>query len=298
MKTLPSQFLEFKKHILQGLSDDGFSMDWTSLGTLVGRKNTSETVRAEIIAKSNGVFFGSELARAAEAVSQEIGYPIEVKSKKSDGEVLKRGDIAWVWSGPTRSILVLERPFLNLASYLGGISTRTRGLVDLVEREAKKKKIAAPRVTSTRKTLPHYRDLAVTAVMAGGGSAHRVSLSGGTLIKENHIRAAGGIRQAIEGVRSVAPHLLKIEIEVTNLDELREALDCYAEVIMLDNFSPANVKKATRLIAESGKCPLIEVSGGIREDTIRDYVLPGVNIISIGGLTHSVQALDLSLLLK
>lgn len=294
-KALPSLFSEFKNHLAQGLRDDGSEMDWTTLGT-VAKNNKS--VRAKIVAKAPGVFFGEELARAAEILSVDLGSSLKIKSLKKDGDLLKKGEIAWEWSGSARSILVIERPFLNLASYLGGIATRTRTLVDHVEKEAKKKKIQAPRVTSTRKTLPYYRDLAVCAVIAGGGYAHRVSLSGGVLIKENHIRAAGGIKKAILGVRSGAPHLLKTEIEVTNFEELGVALAENADVIMLDNFTPAQVKKATAFIAKSGKTPSLEISGGVHEGNIRDYVLPGVHLISVGGLTHSVKALDLSLLFE
>src|SRR5690606_37963643 len=171
-------------------------------------------------------------------------------------------------------------------------------LVSIVDGAWKKSRSPgeAPRVTSTRKILPYYRDVAIAAVMAGGGFAHRVSLDGGALIKENHIAAAGGIRAAIRGARAVAPHLLKIEIEVRNLKELREAVDAGADVIRLDNFSTKSVREAVDLVEESHRSPLIECSGGITEETIGNYAIPGVHVLSIGGLTHSVKAIDLSLL--
>ncbi|MBC7385190.1 MAG: carboxylating nicotinate-nucleotide diphosphorylase [Cryobacterium sp.] len=289
---------DLKDLLLTGLKDDGFGLDWTTLGTSSVKNRQSLT--AVISAKACGVFLGETLALAAEAASVEIGLPFKVRALSSDGQAVKPGTKVSEWKGSAAGILALERPYLNLASYLSGIATRTRVLVDTVESEWKRKKHSgiAPRVTSTRKILPHYRDAAISAVMAGGGFAHRVSLSGGVLIKENHIAAAGSIRDAVEGARSVAPHGLKIEVEVRNLSELKQALHCKVEIIMLDNFTPSEVGKAVASIASFDYSPLVECSGGISEKTIAAYALPGVHILSIGGLTHSVTALDLSLLVK
>jgi nicotinate-nucleotide pyrophosphorylase (carboxylating) len=291
-----------KDLLLRGLEDDGYSLDWTSMGCATDSMGAEKKAKAEIIAKAEGVFFGAILAQAAEAVSREIGSPFQVGVLIQDGTRVKAGDRVIEWSGSASGILALERPYLNIASYLSGIATRTRGLVDRVESAWKAKAIPAsvtpPRVTSTRKILPHYRDISIAAVMAGGGVAHRPGLSGGVLIKENHVASAGGIAQAIQGVRGVAPHLHKIEIEVRDLSELDQALAQKAEVIMLDNFSPTEVVEALRHISKAGFTPLIECSGGISENTITDYALPGVHALSIGGLTHSVKALDLSLLVK
>jgi nicotinate-nucleotide pyrophosphorylase (carboxylating) len=212
-----------------------------------------------------------------------------------DGEELKPGETVMTLRGPARVLLALERPMLNLASYVSGIATRTEGLVWLVKKACPKR---TPRVTSTRKTLPGYRDLATYGVLAGGGHAHRLSLSGGVLIKENHIAAAGGIARAIEGAREVAPHGLKIECEVRNLGELSRALTAGADGVLLDNFKVKEVKDALKLIAGRPKAPVIEVSGGLNEDNIASYAIPGVDVLSVGSLTHSVTAVDLSLLVE
>lgn len=295
----PQIHKDLKELLLRGLTDDGYALDWTSMGAASASTQKKKPSTAKIVAKSGGIFFGEKIARAAEAVSREIDLPFTVKALVRDGEPVKKGTKVLEWKGSSTGILVLERPFLNLASYLGGIATRTRSLVDLVDAEWKLKKATAdrPRVTSTRKILPHYRDVGIAAVIAGGGFPHRVSLAGGILIKENHVAAAGGIRAAIRGVRKVAPHLLKIEIEVRNLKELNFALAEDAEVIMLDNFAPSEVERAVTLVRNAGLSPIIECSGGITEETIRSYAIPGVHVLSIGGLTHTVTALDLSLLM-
>ncbi len=290
---------ELRSLLARGLADDGYALDWTTLGTLGSAARTKKK-SAKIVAKANGVFVGAELARAAEAESESIGFPFSAKILAEDGTRVRAGQKLVEWKGSAAGILILERPFLNLAGYLSGIATRTQTLTDLVAAEWKKKGLpgAPPRVTSTRKILPHYRDAAISAVIAGGGSAHRVNLSGGVLIKENHIASAGGIVRAIKGVREAAPHGLKIEIEIRNLTELRTALSANADVIMLDNFSPDQAKAALEMIAQSGASPIVECSGGISEETIAKYAQPGVHILSIGGLTHSVTALDLSLLIQ
>ncbi len=291
----PLIFKEFKDLLHRGLEEDGYTLDWTSLGT---RSSQGASLSAEVVAKADGIFFGESLALAAEAVSKEIGIPFRVKGLKKDGDRLKPGVKVLTLVGSAQGILALERPLLNLASYFGGMATRTHGLVSAVQAEWKKKKYKgeAPRVTSTRKILPHYRDSAIAAVIAGGGVPHRVNLSGGVLIKENHILAAGGISKAVRGVREVAPHGLKIEVEVRNEKELKEALGEKADIIMLDNFKPTEVKSALKVVEAAEYSPLIECSGGISENTIASYTLPGVHILSVGGLTHSVDALDLSLL--
>ena len=158
---------------------------------------------------------------------------------------MKPGQRICEWTGPAHLILALERPFLNLVSYTSGIATATNELVMQVRKACPKR---TPRVTSTRKTLPGYRNLAIYGLQAGGGIPHRISLSGGVLIKENHIAAAGSIVKAIEGCRAIAPHGLKIEIEVTSIDEMEQALDSHAEVIMLDNFSVEQVQKAVLIL--------------------------------------------------
>jgi nicotinate-nucleotide pyrophosphorylase (carboxylating) len=183
---------------------------------------------------------------------------------------------------------------LNLAAFVSGIATRTARLVEMAHSAGLKH---PPRITSTRKTLPGYRDLSIYGVITGGGHPHRVSLSGGVLIKENHIASAGGIASAVGGVRSLAPHGLGIEVEVRDLRELQQALSCVVEGVLLDNFTPDLVTRALEMIESESKLPVtVECSGGIHEDNLKGYLQEGVHVISVGSLTHTVKSLDMSLL--
>lgn len=289
------EFVPIWKDLLSaGLQDDEWQWDWTTRGTL---KDPQQKVHARIVAKSAGVWAANGLVEALNThPSARIGaQAIKAKSHVADGGALKKGMVVCEWEGPARAILAFERPFLNLASYAGGIATQTAKLVSVVRKASKKH---VPRVTSTRKTLPHYRDIAVYAVQAGGGFSHRISLAGGVLIKENHVAAAGGISRAIQGARAISPHGLRIEIEVRNADELAQALDARADVVMLDNFTPAQVRRAVKQISQAAVRPLVEISGGLNEKNIGDYAMEGVDVLSVGSLTHSVQSIDLSLLVE
>lgn len=271
----------------KGLAEDGLPWDWTTLG--LGRQRASRPARARVVAKSGGVWAAGPLVGL-------LGfYGISARTSFSDGKSFREGDVLCDWKGEARAILALERTFLNLAAYACGIATRTSGFVRIVRAACPKR---TPRVTPTRKILPGFRDLAIHAVRAGGGFPHRVNLSSGVLIKENHVAAAGGIARAIEGARAVAPHGLRIEIEVRDLMELAEALSARAEIVLLDNFAPAQVRSALKKADSAPQRPIIEVSGGLDEDSIASYALPGVDILSIGSLTHSVRSSDLSLLVE
>jgi nicotinate-nucleotide pyrophosphorylase (carboxylating) len=276
----------FEAALKRGLEEDGWDWDWTTLGTL---KAPDQKVRAKIVAKSNGVWAGDALVEALMRLEPRI----RAQSKVANGAKLKPGMTVVEWTGPARQVLALERPFLNLASYVGGIATKTAGLVERIHEACP---VKTPRLTATRKTLPGYRDMAIYGVIAGGGYSHRVSLSGGVLIKENHIAAAGSVARAIAGARAVAPHGLLVEVEVTNLRELSEAIDSEAGAVLLDNFSPDEIREALNIIESSLHRPLVEVSGGIDEENVAQYAIEGVNILSSGSLTHSVKAIDLSLL--
>ena len=284
---------QWKSQLSRGMQEDGWELDWTAIGTGVPSK---KNIHAKIVAKEDGVWAAEGLGHAA---NELFGIPIVRKIEK-DGTRVKAGQIVSQWSGPARLVLALERPFLNLAGYVCGVATLTHRLVQSAQKAKKAAKLGDKdiRVTATRKTLPGYRDIAIHGVRSGGGYSHRVSLSGGVLIKENHIAAAGGISKAVQGARAVAPHGLKIEIEVRNLKELREALAAGAEVVMLDNFSPAQVAEAVAVIQKSGHACMVECSGGIQESNIQEYVQPGVHVLSVGALTHSARALDLSLLVE
>ncbi len=277
------------KHFIQiGLQEDSIAFDWTARSVRSAKRK-----KATLIAKQNGIWAAETGLSALKLVSQEMGMPIEISTQIKDGEALTPGLKICEWSGEAESLLVFERTFINLASYTSGIATQTDQLVQKVKSVNLKH---TPRVVPTRKTLPGYRDLAIQSAIIGGAHPHRFNLSGGLLIKENHIAAAGGISQAIKAARATAPHLLKIEIEVRSITELKIALLEGAEVIMLDNFTPDQIKDAIRQKPTHGT--LYEVSGGINLTNIESYVIEGVDVLSLGSITHSVKAIDLSLLMN
>ncbi len=279
------------RHLKEALHEDGYPFDWTSRATAFGKTGA----RAALMAKSQGVWAGDGLFDAAMVVSHEINQPIQIKTRLRNGDSFSPKDQVAEWKGSPTGILVLERAVINLASYACGIATATRYLVQLVEKKKLKK---SPRITLTRKTLPGYRDLAIESVIAGGGHPHRVSLAGGVLVKENHLGVLGGIRAAVEKSRHSAPHGLKIEVEVKNLKELKQAIEAGAEAVLLDNFEPVQVAQALQYVRGCAHPPVVEVSGGLSEHNILDYAMDGVDILSVGGLTHSVRSVDLSLLIR
>ncbi len=275
----------WKQSLEAGLKEDGWPWDWTARGSM-----REETLKAKLVAKADGIWAGAALESALERVS---GAPI-VRKMLRDGARVVPGTVISEWEGPTRWILALERPALNLAAFASGIATHTAKLVRMAHGAGLKH---PPRICSTRKTLPGYRDLSIYGVITGGGHPHRVSLSGGVLIKENHIAAAGSIASAVGGVRRLAPHGLGIEVEVRDLRELEQALACVVEGVLLDNFTPEQVGQALELIESESKLPVtVEVSGGIHEDNLKGYLQEGVHVISVGSLTHTVKSLDMSLL--
>jgi nicotinate-nucleotide pyrophosphorylase (carboxylating) len=293
-------YFKWKKLIQAGLEEDNIAFDWTARsasGPLAQSQTTLQTVStARFISKANGVWCGNGGLQAVQKLSAEMGSEIKIHYKLKDGDrVQPKTEIA-TWVGPAAAIVQFERTLINLAAFTSGIATQTKELVDAVRKISTELGLnASPRVTATRKTLPLYRDLSIEASLVGGASPHRYNLAGGLLLKENHIATSGGIRSAIESARKVAPHLLKIEIEVRNLTELKEAIDAGAEVIMLDNFTPDETKVAIALKPKVGIC--FEVSGGITAQNISNYIVSGIDVISVGSITHSVKALDLSLLM-
>jgi len=281
----------WKKLILTGLSEDAIAFDWTARAAKLARKDTpNDIATASLIAKSDGIWAGETGLRALELVSAEMGMPLHVTSFAKDGDALTPKKKICEWRGDASSILVFERTLINLAGYASGIATQTHELVSLSRSKGLKH---PPRITGTRKTLPGYKDLSIQSTLIGGGYPHRYNLSGGLLVKENHVAAAGGIAAAIANARTTAPHLLKIEIEVRNLIELKEAIAGGAEVILLDNFTPEHVREAVKLKPAN---VVYEVSGGIRRENLESYLIEGLDVISVGGITHSVKSVDLSLL--
>ncbi|HEX8244980.1 MAG TPA: carboxylating nicotinate-nucleotide diphosphorylase, partial [Longimicrobium sp.] len=209
-----------------------------------------------------------------------------------DGTAVAPGGLAMRISGPAASILTAERTALNFLQQLSGVATITRRYVDAIAG-------TGARVIDTRKTTPGMRLLEKAAVVAGGGANHRVGLHDMVMIKDNHIAAAGGITAAVLAVRARNDRGLRVEVETTDLDEVREALTAGAERVMFDNMTPELMRQAVALVHDVGDGrPETEASGGITLETIRGYAETGVDFISVGALTHSAPALDLSLRLE
>jgi nicotinate-nucleotide pyrophosphorylase (carboxylating) len=221
----------------------------------------------------------------------EIDPEIRVKMLKNDGDSLDFMDRICDISGPAVSILKAERTCLNFIQHMSGIATLTGQF----------SKIASPyevRVVDTRKTKPLLRKIEKYAVLCGGGFNHRFGLFDGILIKDNHIAAAGGLRKAVESIKASAPHTLKIEVEVKDFDELDQALEGKADIIMLDNMTLKEMRRAVKIIREKRRDTAIEASGNVNLDTLEDICKTGIDIVSIGALTHSATAIDFSLELE
>ncbi|MBQ9901616.1 MAG: carboxylating nicotinate-nucleotide diphosphorylase [Clostridia bacterium] len=238
--------------------------------------------KAYFVAKASGVLCGID---AAMRVFRLLDDSFECDVHFRDGDKLSKGDVICEFSGNMRCLLKGERTALNLIQHLSGIATETARCVDIV-------KGTKAAITDTRKTLPGLRAIQKYAVTVGGGKNHRYNLSDGAMLKDNHIDACGGIAGAVSTLRSKLGHMVKIEVETRNLDEVRQALESGADIIMLDNMDCATMKDAVALVG--GKA-LLEASGGITHDTLREVAETGVDIISIGALTHSVQAFDISM---
>lgn len=238
---------------------------------------------AKFLAKNDGVLCGIEIALRVFDILQPNGF--EAKVYKKDGDVLRKGDIIAEVHGKTRTILKGERTALNLIQHMSGIATAANKAVKIVEG-------TNASIADTRKTLPGMRPLQKYAVTVGGGRNHRYNLSDAAMLKDNHIDAGGGIANAVAKLKTKLGHMTKIELEVRNLDELRQALEAKVDVIMLDNMNPELMKQAVEIT--NGRA-LLEASGGITDETLREIAETGVDIISMGALTHSVKAFDISL---
>lgn len=260
------------------LQEDVGSGDITTLSTVPAEAQA----HAIIHAKDTGILAGVDVAQRVFALLDE-----EIKFNKllEDGAELTPSSVIATLDGPARAILTGERLALNLLQHLSGVATRTHKLVAL----------AAPhgaKLVDTRKTTPGLRLLDKYAVKVGGGANHRLGLYDAILIKDNHIQVAGGIKAALERARAYASHMTKIEIEVEDMAGVQEALEGKADVIMLDNMAPEQMAEAVRLIDHRA---VVEASGGIDETTLEAAARCGVDVISVGALTHSVKALDISM---
>lgn len=237
---------------------------------------------AYFMAKADGVLAGLEVALRVFTI---LDPEMKIECFFKDGDKVRYGDIIAEFSGHTRLMLKAERTSLNILQHMSGIATYTNRCVELV-------KGTNASITDTRKTLPGLRALQKYAVTAGGGRNHRYNLTDAAMLKDNHIDAYGGITPAVEALRKKAGHMLQIEVETRNLDEVREALDCGVNVIMLDNMDCPTMAQAVKLAAGKAK---LEASGNITMENIREVAETGVDIISLGALTHSVTAFDISM---
>lgn len=277
--------MKTKEELIDALIDLAFAED---IGD--GDHTTLSTIPADamgrqhLLVKEEGILAGVDIARR---VFERYDPSLKMTVMIGDGSRVKPGDIAFVVEGPVRSLLVTERTMLNIMQRMSGIATMTA-------RYQERLKGLKAKVLDTRKTTPGMRILEKEAVRIGGGANHRIGLFDMILIKDNHVDFAGGIPNAVSRARAYLKEKgkgLKIEVEVRNTDEIRQALDARVDRIMLDNFTPERTAEAVALIGGAAE---IESSGGITLDTLRAYGEAGVDFISVGALTHSVKGLDMS----
>jgi nicotinate-nucleotide pyrophosphorylase (carboxylating) len=270
--------VEVQAAIDRALAEDVPGEDVTSVATIAAD------------ARGEGVFAAREpgtvagLGIAALVFETVLGDDVEVSDRVPDGTRVAAGDVVMRVAGPTRGLLTAERTALNFACHLSGVATATAAWVDALEG-------TSARVLDTRNTLPGWRALQKYAVRCGGGLNHRMSLSDRAMVKDNHVVAAGGVVPAYDAVRRTYPDL-RVEVEVTDLDQLRELLDAGCEEILLDNMSDELMAEAVRVTAGRAR---LEASGGLTVDRARQVAATGVDFISVGALTHSVRVFDIGL---
>ncbi len=264
--------------ILQALREDISSEDVTTNSVMRGYQKGT----AQLICKQDGIVAGMDVFRR---VFELLDENTEVKIYVKDGEEVNSGQIMADVTGDIRVLLSGERTALNYLQRMSGIATYTNSVASLL-------KGSKTKLLDTRKTTPNMRIFEKYAVRAGGGYNHRYNLSDGVLIKDNHIGAAGGVKEAIQMAKEYAPFVRKIEVEVENLEMVREAVEAGADIIMLDNMTPEMMKQAVEMIG--GKAET-ECSGNVTRENIQNIIDIGVDYVSSGALTHSAPILDISL---
>ena len=277
---IPRNLLEDK--LRQILADDIGQGDVTVAAVIPSNLN----VKAEVVAKEDGVVAGIE---EATFFAETLG--LTVKAKVSDGEKIKNRQVLMQISGDAQTILSVERTMLNLLSRMSGIATITRTLTERLKKAKVKAKIAA-----TRKSAPGLLYFDKKAVVIGSGDPHRLHLDDMILIKDNHLAIVGSVEEAVKKAKANASFTKKIEVEVTNVEDALKAAKVGADIVMFDNFSPKQAKEASQALKKAGfGSVLLEVSGGIIGDNLMQYAKANVDIISMGEITNSVKALDISL---
>jgi len=271
-------------HIIKRCVDLAFAEDLGRAGDITTASiiSADATTKANIVSRHPGVIAGMEVAQLAfTTANKDICFDIHV----GDGEPVAPGDVIAEVSGCTAGILIAERTALNFLGHLSGIASLTHRFVKAIDG-------TNAQICCTRKTTPGLRALEKFAVRAGGGMNHRFGLDDAVLIKDNHIAAAGGIKPALVAAKAAIGHMVRIEIEVDRLDQLEEVLDEGVDVVMLDNMAPDILRQAVKMIA--GRA-LSEASGGVNLNSVRSIAESGVDMISVGAITHSAATLDLGL---
>ena len=266
------------------LAEDKGAGDWTTRWIVSARTRG----HARIVAKADGVIAGLGVASV---VFLRLDPRAEISSQLTDGSAVREGDVVCTIRAPARTILTGERTALNFLQRLSGIATMTRRFVEAIAGTDAK-------ILDTRKTTPGWRSLEKAAVKAGGGENHRLGLFDMVLIKENHIAIAGGVAEALKRVRDANTKGLRVEIEARNKDELRAALDAGCDMVLLDNMDVQEIRECVRLVKQRAAHVKTEASGNMTLERVRAVAETGVDYISVGALTHSVTALDLSLLMQ
>ncbi|WNR44790.1 carboxylating nicotinate-nucleotide diphosphorylase [Paenibacillus roseipurpureus] len=270
-----------QKQIRLWLEEDIGTGDVTTLSTIPLEHQSKGIIHV----KEDGIVCGLRIAQEVFAV---IDASLRFEPKVVEGSSVHKGTVIAEVEGSTRSILLGERLSLNLMQRLSGIATKTNEFVVALEG-------LPTRLVDTRKTTPGHRLLEKYAVRVGGGFNHRFGLYDAVMIKDNHIKGSGGITQAVQAARRNIPHTMKIEVEVESFDQLHEALQAGADIIMLDNMAPAQMKEAVSIIKSKAPHIVVEGSGSVTPQTIKAMAETGVDVISVGRLTYSVAALDISL---
>jgi len=255
---------------------------------------TGLKARGSFLARQDLILAGLEVADAAFSAFDPY---IQIESAAADGEEIKAGKVFARVTGDAQMLLAAERVALNFLQRLSGIATLTRKYVEAIAGTDAR----IPRIVDTRKTTPGLRLLEKYAVTVGGGHNHRLGLDDGVLIKDNHLGMAGGVAEAVRRAREAAGHLHKIEVEVATLEQVSEALQAKADILLLDNMSPDLVRQAVAIVVQhepTDRRTLTEASGGINLTNVRQYAEAGVDMISIGALTHSAPAVDISFKIK
>jgi len=274
--------------VIQPMVRRALDEDFGNSGDITANLLVPASAKAKLFMKSreNGVIAGMQ---PAEMTYLMVDPKVKFTIKKGDGSKVKKGDIIAVVEGPSRSLLSAERVALNFLGRMSGVATITSQYVKLV-------KGTGVRIAATRKTTPGLRAVEKQAVLAGGGFTHRESLAAAIMIKDNHIALAGGVDKALKAIAKNADHMARVSVEVDTLVQLKKVLKYAPHVVLLDNMNAAMLRKAVAIVdAYDGPSPTLEASGGVNLDTVKGLAQTGIDVISIGGLTHSAPNFDIGM---